>query len=118
MADHPKPKPNKPEIGLPITDAVRVQHLLPDYQFNSVVRVIKTASLDVVKQLGVAFGARIEALDLKRDLSKAQRGIPDGSSQVDVRSLIEWAERIGPRDRQACGQLVALDATIHARING
>ena len=118
MADHPKPKPNTPEPGLSITDAVRLRHSLPDGQFRSIVRVIKTASLDDVKQLAVAFSARMTDLKLSRDLSKAEKGVPEGSSQVDVRSLIEWADRIGPRDKIACGQLVALDATLQSRIAG
>jgi len=48
----------------------------------------------------------------------AREGIPHGSDQWNIRTVIQWMERITPEDKRAIQQLVMIDATAVKRTKG
>ena len=50
-------------------------------------------------------------LKLKRDLTKAIKGIPNGRDQVDHGTLFTWMNKLTNKDKKAIRQLIAIDAT-------
>lgn len=87
------------------------QRHLPPNQLNTVIRFIKKAPLDRVAVLRQATFDSLRRLGVKRNVGKAVAGVPAGSDQGDVQSLIVWMGRITAADREAVAQLVAIDAT-------
>ena len=93
-----------------------VQVELNPQQFNHVIRQIKNAAIDRAKLIRTATHSTLKRLKVKRDVSKAVKGIPKGSDQGNVGTILTWLERIGPTDKKAIRQLVAIDATAVARM--
>ena len=98
-----------------------IQLALDQAKFDRIVRFTNSASLSNVKLLGEFCRMSMERLGLKSQPKKAVRGLPAGSDQHDVRSIGEWMERISPTANaedfeQASEQLIAIDATIKARL--
>ncbi len=104
---------------------------LPKRHFDNVIRWIKRVGIDHIPALLAASKANLERLEVKRNLGKAVAGIPDGSDQGDIQSVITWMSKIHPgspsptpgkpgvpRDKKAIRQLVAIDATAVARMGG
>lgn len=87
----------------------RLTHLSKNH-FNNVVRFVKTAELEAVKQLRSETYNNLKRLNLKRDLSACPVGIPKGSDQVDVGTLIRFLRGIEETHEKAVQQLIALDA--------
>lgn len=91
---------------------------LPPNQFNNVIRYVKRAELDRVKSLRTATFNTLKRLGVARDPSKAVRGVPKGSDQGDMMSIFVWMDKTTPANRPAVRQVVAIDATATARVNG
>ncbi len=87
-------------------------------QFKWVIRQIKTGTIARAKSIEVGTFAALERLGVDRDLSKAVRGIPAGPDQGNVRTILDWLNRVGPKNKRAIKQVVAIDATAAARIGG
>ena len=93
-----------------------VEAKLPPNHFSNVIRLIKNAPLDRAKVLKTATWETLRRLGVKRDPSKAVSGLPKGSDQGDIMSLVAWMYRIKPEDKEAVEQVVAIDATCYARV--
>ena len=92
-----------------------VQIELLDTQFDNVIRQIKRSAIDRVKILRDSTFNTLKRLKVKRDLSKAVKGIPKGSDQGNMGDVRQWLKRIKPGDKRAISQLVAIDATAVVR---
>lgn len=95
-----------------------VQVELPRDHFNNVIRYLKNCSLDRVNNLRSATFAAMKRLGVQRDLDSAVKGVPNGSDQGDIRSIIVWMDKITKTDKKAIKQLVAIDATCVMRTEG
>lgn len=91
---------------------------LPQNHFDSVVRLIKRAPLDRVNMLRHATHNTLKRLGVDRDLSKAVKGLPNGSNQGDVMSIVVWLDKVKPGDVEVVKQVVAIDATAVNRSKG
>lgn len=100
------------------TDVSKILKELLDHHFKTVIRYIKRSHVDRIKPLRAATHANLKRLETKRDLSKAVPGVPKGSDQGDVQSIIVWMSKINPGDTKAIEQLVAMDATTVVRAKG
>ena len=87
-------------------------------QFKWVIRQIKTGKIDRVKSIEVGTLAAVKRLGVKRDPTKAVRGIPVGPDQGNVRTILDWLDRVKPENKRAIKQVIAIDATAAARIGG
>lgn len=115
MATRKKPETNpSPTKDEKKTQKTINQNLNQDHlskaDFNSVVRCLKTASIDSVKQVRTETYTALKRLQVKRDLSKAVKGVPKGSDQFDVGSLVNWIRKVLPEQTKAVEQVIALDA--------
>jgi hypothetical protein len=92
---------------------------LPKDQFNTIVRWIKTVDSDRLKQLACIADAGMKRLRLKNRPRRAVGGeAPAGSDCYNSDSVQTWMSRVEPGDDAAVRQIVAIHATIHARIGG
>ncbi len=91
---------------------------MPSRHMDSVIRLIKTASLDHVKHLRSATYNNLKRLELKRDLKLARKKTPKGSDQHDLGSIITWMNNIPKADKNAAKQLLVIDATCCRRMAG
>ncbi|KKN88367.1 hypothetical protein LCGC14_0249300 [marine sediment metagenome] len=88
------------------------------YQFDNVIRGIKTSSLERAKQVRHVTYNELKRLGVKRNKSKAIKGIPKGSDQTNLGSTYTWMYAIEPNQKKAIRQLVIIDATAVARTEG
>ena len=65
---------------------------LPKNQFDTVIRQLKLASIDKVKQIKTGSFNTLRRLGVKRDVSKAVAGVPNGSDNLDVGQLEKFTE--------------------------
>ena len=89
---------------------------MPKNHVNNVIRMIKTQPLTSVKALRYASFRCLKRIGVKRNMSKAVRGTPDGSDQGELMSIILWFDKVQKNDKQAIRQAVAIDATAVARM--
>ena len=83
--------------------------------FDSVIRFIKTGRFDSVDQFRRVVEENVKRLQIKLGRRSAIQGIPNGSDQVDVQSLVQWVNNIQPGDRKAAIQLGTIAVTIGGR---
>ncbi len=95
-----------------------IEKHLPDNHFNTVIRVVKMSSLDVVKEIKTATFFALKRLGAKRRVVNAKRKIPAGSDQIDIGSFITWMNKVQVGDEKAIEQIVAIDATACRRVDG
>ncbi len=88
-----------------------VQIELPQNQFNNVIRMVRRSEAERVLVLRNATFNALKALGVKRDLSMVVVGMPTGSNQVDIGSVIAWVKKIKLSDTAAIAQLLQIDAT-------
>ena len=91
---------------------------LPNNQFDSIVRGIKMMSIERVRPILTATFTVLQDLKVKRDLSRAFVGIPNGSDHFDFGTFKIWMGKIKETDKCSIEQLVAIDATAAVRVNG
>ncbi|KKM08382.1 hypothetical protein LCGC14_1724350 [marine sediment metagenome] len=91
---------------------------MPPNHLNNVIRMIKTASLDRVKEIKTATFLALKRLGVARQPDNARKKIPKGSDQVDVGSFITWLSKIQAEDTEAVKQIVIIDATACRRVEG
>lgn len=92
-----------------------VQIRLPKKQFGSVIRVIKKSHVDRAKTIRQLSFDTLKRLGVKRDLSKAVAGMPNGSDQGNVGAIRDWMNKVEKKNRWAVKQVVAIDATAVVR---
>jgi len=95
---------------MPVVKKMPMQH------FNNVVRWIKRCSLDKVGFFNVVCENTMQRLGLETDLSKAVKGVPDGSDSVDFMSIKVWMDDVNVEHKHAVAQIVAFDATVNQRM--
>jgi len=98
-----------------IPGELRVVKELSKDQFRDVIRMLKRCPIEQAASVRFATFDALKRLGAKRDPTKAVRGIPSGSDQVNIRRILDWLDKVGPEDRRAIRQLVAIDATAVAR---
>ena len=86
-------------------------------QFKSLIRAIKTMDLGKVKSIRAATFETLKRVKVKRNLSKAVKGIPKGSDQYNERFVTNWLHKVDTKDIRAVNQVVAVDATAVARMS-
>ena len=60
----------------------------------------------------------LKRLKVKRDKSKAVKATPSNTNlQFNEASVVSWMRNINPEDTKAVNQLIAVDATIVARVS-
>jgi len=91
---------------------------MPQGHFNNVIRMIKQSSLEQVAQLRHATFNTLKKLRLRRDVEKAVKGIPNGSNQTDLMSVFCWMDKVQRFNEDATSQIIAIDATCVARMEG
>jgi len=89
---------------------------LPERQFACVVRMINSCETKKLGPLLAAFAAKLDELGVRQNGRKAVSGVPEGSDQVDIGSVIAWCNRICSHQPDAIKQLVALHATAYVRL--
>ena len=90
---------------------------MPAAQMQNVLHSIPKQDGERLKQLAHGLGLVLGKLGVKpsaRYASKKQ--CPEGSDHFDSGSLIDWAERIGPADKEAIHQLLTIHATVIVRM--
>lgn len=95
-----------------------INKALEDRHFKTVIRQVKNASMGKVKPLQTAAFNNLKRLGVKKDLSKAVKGLPNGSDQWDAGSILTWMAKINPKDDDAIVQLQAIHATCSVRAKG
>jgi RAB protein geranylgeranyltransferase component A len=88
-----------------------VQIELPQNQFNNVIRMVRRSEAERVLVLRNATFNALKALGVKRDTNMVVAGMPAGSNQVDIGSVITWVKKIKKTDTAAIAQLLQIDAT-------
>ncbi len=100
-----------------------VEFALTKQVFAKYVRMAKSLGLEKVREVRTITWEALKRLGVKRDLSKAVKGVPKGSDQLNVSNVILWLRSV-PREgedkysKKAVRQVVALDATLHNRLVG
>lgn len=89
--------------------------MLPPNQLNNIIRFARRADASGVAQLRHVTFANLKRLGVNREPGQAIEKTPGGSDQVDVRSIVEWIEKITTDDKPSVEQLVVIDATLVAR---
>lgn len=89
--------------------------MLPDNQFNNIIRFVRRGSADEVAQIRHATFSTLKRLGVGRDVSKAVVKTPSGSDQVDTQSIVVWMNQIQIHEKKSVAQLIAIDATAVAR---
>ena len=90
---------------------------LNDGDFATYVRMIKSATLASALGIKAAIDANMNRLRLRSKGTAPVTGVPAGSSQTDVGTLVAWAAQITRADQKAKQQLVKLAATVNARVS-
>ena len=91
--------------------------VLNDGDFNTYVRMIKSATLASALGVKAALDVNLGRLRLRIRGAIPAPGIPDGSDQIDIGTLVAWAGQIKKHDTAAKTQLVILAATVNARVS-
>lgn len=89
---------------------------LQDSHFQNVLRWVRTIGIGRVKQIKSATFRTLKRLGVKRDVTKAVGGIPNGSDQFDLGSFLTWLDKVKVENKEAVAQVVVVDATAHKRI--
>lgn len=110
MAERKNPQTEYVEDSSAADDTDLRQTHLPKKHFNTYVRFVKSAPIDSVKQVRTETYNNLKRLGVKRDLTKAPGGVPKGSDQVDVGTLVRFLRSIDSSHTKAVEQLIALDA--------
>ena len=90
---------------------------LGDADFATYVRMIKASTLAAALGIKAAVDANMSRLRLRAKGTAPVTGVPAGSSQTDVGTLVAWAGQIKKADTVAKEQLVKLAATVNARVS-
>lgn len=85
--------------------------MLPQKQYDTVIRIVRRADIDLVNQLRHVTHAKLKALGVARDLDKAVESTPSGSDQIDMQSIFKWINAIENGHKRSVWQLIAIDAT-------
>jgi hypothetical protein len=94
-----------------------IESQLPQGQFNNFVRWAKTVEHGKVMTMVTLLESTMSRLRLTPDLTKAVKGLPDGSDQFDSGALKIWLNSLRRRgDRAAKAQVLAIYATIQSRL--
>ena len=88
-----------------------IEKSMPNYQYNGVIRLLKTSSIGYVQSIRSGSQANLKRLGVARNLKAGAKKTPKGSDQVNVLSILNWMAKITPEDTNAITQLVAIDAT-------
>jgi len=97
--------------------------------FESVIRAAKEGGVDSCKSLLAACDAKLATLKIEADSGKEvtglsrygrgpQKGQPKGSEQYNWRSFTDWVNSVDGKDQAELDKLLALQATLSARIKG
>lgn len=95
-----------------------IEKELPQRDFDSVIRMIKTARLDVVKSLRTATQAAMARLGVGAGRTRSVKGVPEGSDQHDVGSIVTWMNKVLREDAGAIAQIIVMDVTARVRLEG
>jgi len=87
-------------------------------QFNDIIRAIKIGDLGRAKGLRTVTFHALRRLGVRRDITKAVRGIPKGSDQFDGGSIVAWINKVQPQHKDAIEQLISIDATLVQKFQG
>ncbi len=93
---------------------------LTGQQFGSVVRYIKSCSYDdavAFFEILKTVGTSLKVVRGSKKLAPV-KGMPVGSDQIDIGSIITWGNNLKRSDKDACSQVALLIATIRARVEG
>lgn len=115
MAERKKPQTDFVEDSSAADDTVLAEKELQKGHFNNVLRFVKSAPLESVRPVRTETYNALKRLQVSRDFSKAKSGIPKGSDQVDVGTLVKWLRSIEKPNEKAIEQLVILDAVCCGR---
>lgn len=88
---------------------------LRERAFRTMLRMVQKTHSDALLGLRHETWRKMKALGVPRDMSKAASGIPEGSDQIDMQSLVQWIRRVDKSDPASMEQLAILDATLVAR---
>jgi len=105
----------KPEGG--VKDYAAPTVALCDADFATYVRMIKSATLASALGIKATIDDNMKRLRLRAKGTSPVTGVPAGSSQTDVGTLVAWAGQITKADAAAKEQLVKLAATVNARVS-
>lgn len=90
--------------------------VLNDADFGTFVRMVKNASFSDVLGMKAAVDANLKRLKVRARGVAPVAGMPAGSNQCDVGSMVSWAASVTKADQPAKDQLLKLAATINARV--
>lgn len=106
------PKPQGGVSSYPVQSSA-----LNDDDFATYVRMIKDATLASALGIKAAIDTNMRRLRLRSKGTPPVTGVPAGSSQTDVGTLVTWSAGIKKADTPAKLQLVKLAATVNARVS-
>lgn len=78
--------------------------------FSTYIRFIKTTGLENVKLVRTETFNALKRVQAKRDVEACPAGIPSGSDQADVGTLVRWLRSVEKTHEKAIRQLIMLDA--------
>ena len=112
MAQRKKPEKGPVKDSSEADDTVLQRFVLPERDVARLVKIYRTASAGIIDQILTAAKEHVERLGLNLKRAKPLTADPAevklASTQVDVRSFIEWMSRIPKDARIARGQLASL----------
>ncbi len=92
--------------------------VLPQNQFDNVIRYVKRAEAEKVEQLEAAVMRVVREQRLRVHRVSAVTGVPAGSDQFDAGSLVAWLAKVRREDVEAAVQVKQIAATVAARLRG
>ena len=110
MAERKKPQTDFVEDSSQADNSDLRVKTLSKNDFNNVIRFLKTAPLESIKQVRTETYNNLKRLQVKRDLDACPGGIPKGSDQVDTGTLIAWLRGVEKQYEKAVAQVIAIDA--------
>ena len=110
-----KTKDTEPKLQDSVSNYPEPTVALSEGGFASLIRLVKLGRVAQVRQIQDAAKTNMKRLRLRSKGVEPVDGIPEGSDQVNVGSILDWMRRIRKRDGQAKEQLKVLAATIKRR---
>ena len=112
----PKPETESKTVG-GVAEYPAFTVVLNDADFGTFIRLVKGATLAAAIGMKAAIDPQLRRLRLRVKGTEPVAGMPEGSSQCDVGSMVSWAASVTRADQPAKLQLLKLAATINARVN-
>ncbi len=88
---------------------------LPKVNYNAYIKYVRTASVGEVNTVLVACSGILKRLGLRRTGGVVVERTPRGLNKINIRTLIEWGNKLTRNDKEAITQVRNIIATCLSR---